>query len=904
MLFEQSRLSKKHLANVAPGFEISPGELENLSKTAVPDIRRIVDRLILAIRAYASFRGASSELIKTANNRYNEAVLWISWVESRILQIQLLADATQSTASKAVRRLSTTRCETPGLNVAAGDPTGRTLCTLTRFATERVKELVEMFNHAPVGQRSDKIIRATWQRIGNFQREMSTTMEGPAVTLCMRELSAARRSLTQILIHIDKKEASVLDPDCSCPQGTCDRNCYLPGIKQRVEAWVSEVAAATAEVPASPELPQPDLIIAHDRASTVVASDCSVSRPVETVMTVADTGGVNTPALVKGDEAASAALTIQVKEADGSKEAMEYRERGAIPKRPKVRDKPIQAVEGLRQLPGPNLETATPSGEQGSTSADLTKIMLERQLSFDQGLLTEERMPDVASGSTLRPGELALLLKFRVPWARRITNRLRQGVKAYTKVRGADYQRLIAAQDSYEKTCDWITAVEQRGYHESTNGFNVGFRSPTLDDCSESTASTDVPYEDDQQEQPEAGAAAVVDEPNQQRVSVQVASSLAEHHPVEHSTSEDKGTVGRKHDPTVRATATSETVTITCCHLPTNCENPANCPGMPIREQIRLLKNQLNDHKKVVRQMGVIVLKLVTHLKRRSTTRPSEIVDHLTEISEDSEGSDEEWRRLWVEKYGPIDDSPLEGENIVDGKGDHAVVQNQDQGAQFNQCEERAINYGPFRIVNVEPATSGRPPAPSVSIPPVLANSLQSTINRPPTFHKGPRWTCPLKGHAGHDLQVCREFWGAASCEERRRKLKKSGCICCLGKDQGCAKGACVMMAEVPRDIICMECAFHQNRGPPNFLTCTFPRHKKPSRMNVVDIAEKWIPKLSIASLGVDLSLTHQGGLPKPTPKSKGTGAQKSGPKKRTTSALVSGTNACAHCAHGAPQLV
>jgi len=244
-------------------------------------------------------------------------------------------------------------------------------------------------------------------------------------------------------------------------------------------------------------------------------------------------------------------------------------------------------------------------------------------------------MPDVASGSTLRPGELALLLKFTVPWARRITNRLRQVVKAYTKIRGADYQCLTAAQDRYERACDWITAVEQRGYHESSNGFNAGFQNPTLDDCSESTTSTDVSHEENQQEQPEAGPAATVDEPNQRRVPDQVATSLAEHHPVEHSSSDDEGVVGGKHDPAGRATATTEVVTIPCCHLTNSCKDSANCPGVLVQEQIRILVNQLIEHKKVVRQMGVIILKLITHLKRRNTTMPPETADHLTETSED-----------------------------------------------------------------------------------------------------------------------------------------------------------------------------------------------------------------------------------------------------------------------------
>jgi len=112
------------------------------------------------------------------------------------------------------------------------------------------------------------------------------------------------------------------------------------------------------------------------------------------------------------------------------------------------------------------------------------------------------------------------------------------------------------------------------------------------------------------------------------------------------------------------------------------------------------------------------------------------------------------------------------------------------------------------------------------------------------------------------------------------------------------------MTAAVPRDIICLECALHHDRGPPNFLTCAFPRHKKPSWRNVVDIAENWIPGLSIASLGVDLFLTRWVEPAKPTPKTKGTGTQKSKPKKPAMGACNMGViNFCTRCAHGAPRV-
>ena len=72
--------------------------------------------------------------------------------------------------------------------------------------------------------------------------------------------------------------------------------------------------------------------------------------------------------------------------------------------------------------------------------------------------------------------------------------------------------------------------------------------------------------------------------------------------------------------------------------------------------------------------------------------------------------------------------------------------------------------------------------------------SSQPMVYKPRNIARGPRWACPLDGHAGHDLQNCLEFWEAKSCKERRDKMMGSACFCCLGKDQGCARGACEIM--------------------------------------------------------------------------------------------------------------
>ena len=32
---------------------------------------------------------------------------------------------------------------------------------------------------------------------------------------------------------------------------------------------------------------------------------------------------------------------------------------------------------------------------------------------------------------------------------------------------------------------------------------------------------------------------------------------------------------------------------------------------------------------------------------------------------------------------------------------------------------------------------------------------------------RGPRWACPVKGHSGHTIAQCSDFWGAENCLER-----------------------------------------------------------------------------------------------------------------------------------------
>jgi hypothetical protein len=122
---------------------------------------------------------------------------------------------------------------------------------------------------------------------------------------------------------------------------------------------------------------------------------------------------------------------------------------------------------------------------------------------------------------------------------------------------------------------------------------------------------------------------------------------------------------------------------------------------------------------------------------------------------------------------------------------------------------------------------------------------------------RGPRWACPVKGHSGHTIAQCRDFWGAENCIEGRKLMGGTGCYTCLGRDQGCGAGACAIVKEVPKDTICQECAGYASRTgtPPNILCCGLPFHKKPVVKDVMEIMERWIPDFKASSLGVQVGV-------------------------------------------------
>ena len=139
--------------------------------------------------------------------------------------------------------------------------------------------------------------------------------------------------------------------------------------------------------------------------------------------------------------------------------------------------------------------------------------------------------------------------------------------------------------------------------------------------------------------------------------------------------------------------------------------------------------------------------------------------------------------------------------------------------------------------------------------PPI--NRTPITYGPPPAPIVGPRWACPVKGHAAaHEVGVCHEFWTAIDNKSRRELIWGNACILCLGTRQGCRQGECRNQASVPLDVVCPGCAVNTNgnRVPACVLVCGL-NHARPAYQDYIRSLEAWIPNFQAGTFGVPISL-------------------------------------------------
>ena len=130
----------------------------------------------------------------------------------------------------------------------------------------------------------------------------------------------------------------------------------------------------------------------------------------------------------------------------------------------------------------------------------------------------------------------------------------------------------------------------------------------------------------------------------------------------------------------------------------------------------------------------------------------------------------------------------------------------------------------------------------------------QGKTSGSPQGPKVSRWSCLIKGHEGHKLWECREFFQLTT-KERRDKCSQQGCWTCLARrnDKGdCKRLECSRITEVPVVLICQGCVVSTNDGRPplSVFFCGLEKHTKPSTGIIGEALEKWIPNFSTSGLG------------------------------------------------------
>ncbi len=90
----------------------------------------------------------------------------------------------------------------------------------------------------------------------------------------------------------------------------------------------------------------------------------------------------------------------------------------------------------------------------------LLSELAEKQIRYELGRLSGNRMVDVGPGTDVQPEDLKDLLKVVVPDIKSVTTRLRESIKSYATQPGADGQLVLEAQEHCEMALDWITTVE------------------------------------------------------------------------------------------------------------------------------------------------------------------------------------------------------------------------------------------------------------------------------------------------------------------------------------------------------------------------------------------------------------------------------------------------------------
>jgi hypothetical protein len=93
--YEIARLNNDVLCDVSPDVKVKGDKLRNLAKVTVPDVRKTVDRMREAMKAYAQVRDCEIPVLTTAQAKCEQALNWITQVERRCEVEQIYLDQKQ-----------------------------------------------------------------------------------------------------------------------------------------------------------------------------------------------------------------------------------------------------------------------------------------------------------------------------------------------------------------------------------------------------------------------------------------------------------------------------------------------------------------------------------------------------------------------------------------------------------------------------------------------------------------------------------------------------------------------------------------------------------------------------------------------------------------------------------------
>jgi hypothetical protein len=112
---------------------------------------------------------------------------------------------------RVIKRLSIASYRSPGLWIAADDPTGRLLHILVDSLSVTAEGVVKRLGGSHMGNRGKELVSKMIEEVDSCLWEMIVTMTGPSVDYCVRQLESRLEELEELLQRANKQERHGMD---------------------------------------------------------------------------------------------------------------------------------------------------------------------------------------------------------------------------------------------------------------------------------------------------------------------------------------------------------------------------------------------------------------------------------------------------------------------------------------------------------------------------------------------------------------------------------------------------------------------------------------------------------------------------------------------------------------------